>query len=297
MTHAKANRRGIALMIAAMGCYVLNDTFVKLTAHQLPPGQILAVRGLFATAVVAMLAWRTAAREPWRALCVPTVGARCALEVASAFFSVAALALASLAQVTAILMTAPLIIVVFATMLGWEPPRASRMLAALTGFAGALLVVRPFSPGSEAGLGSVFALLCAASLAARDLATRRLPLRVPSVLVAFLATFSTCVAGLVLGLLETWPVLGLRQVLLLALAAIFAAFGNYALIAACRGAELSVVTPFRYSIIVWAVLMSFAVWGETPDLLSLFGIALIGAAGVHAVRSMRNPVASKEDAS
>ena len=80
MNPAHAHRRGIALMLAAMGCYALNDALVKLCARDLPPGQVLTVRGAFASLLVLPLAW--GARGNWRAALEPIVLARCGLEPA-----------------------------------------------------------------------------------------------------------------------------------------------------------------------------------------------------------------------
>jgi drug/metabolite transporter (DMT)-like permease len=274
-------------MVAAMACYVLNDTFVKLTTQHFQPGQILAVRGLFATALVAGIARNAGELRHWRVLLRPIVGVRSLLEISTAATSVAALALASLGIVTAIMMTAPLMITACAMLLGWERPRGLRIVAASTGFVGVLLVMRPFASDADSGWGAAFALLCAASLAARDMLTRAMPTALPTVLIALVTTMAVCLAGLAMALFESWQSLARMETAILAIAAVCAALGNYALIAACRGVDLSVVTPFRYSIVVWAILLSYFVWGETPDATSALGIALISAAGLYAVYSSR----------
>jgi drug/metabolite transporter (DMT)-like permease len=282
-----ANQRGIVLMLAAMACYVMNDALVKLTTQYFPPGQILAVRGVFATVVMFTLARGVGGAGHWRRLVRPIVGFRCALEIATAVSSVLALSFAPLATVTTIMMTAPLTIAVGVIALGWEPLRGGRILAALAGFAGVVLVLRPFARQDGPAWGIWFALACALSLAARDLVTRRIPPGIPSVMIAMSTTMAVCLAGLAFGLHETWQSLGSRETAILAVAAVCAALGNYALIAACRDVDLSVVTPFRYSIIVWAMLLGYVWWGDVPDAMSALGIVLIVAGGVYAVHTNR----------
>lgn len=281
------NQRGIALMVAAMALYVLNDSFVKLTTRHFSASQILAVRGLFATIVVAALAWRADELRQWRRLVRPIVGIRSVLEITTAATSVAALALAPLATVTAIMMGAPLIIAMGAFALGWERAHGGRIVAVLLGFAGVVLVVKPSARLDGLDSGAAFALLCALSLAARDLVTRRIPAQIPSVLVALVTTVAVCGAGAVLAAHETWPPLDRVETVILAAAALCAALGNYALIAACRGTDLSVVSPFRYTIVLWSVLLGYLGWGETPDAVSILGMALISGAGLYAVFSSR----------
>ncbi|BEP51496.1 MULTISPECIES: DMT family transporter [Variovorax] len=287
MASAQAHRRGILLMLVAMGCYVLNDVFVKLAAQSLPPGQVLAVRGAFATFFVLALARGT--RAGWRSALQPIVGVRCGLEITTALSSVVALSLAPLATVSTLMMTAPLMIAATAMALRWEPWHGGRLLATAAGFAGVLLVIQPSARSEVPAAGLACALLCAASLAARDLVTRRIPVTVPSAVIAVATTLAVCLAGLLLGLVERWAPLTRHELGMLAAAAGCAALGNYALIVACRGVDLSVVTPFRYSLILWALLLGYAIWGDVPRLEAAAGVVLIVAAGAFTIRAARRP--------
>lgn len=281
----EGNRRGMVAILAAMALYTLNDTFVKLTTDTYPTGQILAIRGGFSTIVVVSMVLAAGALPRWRTLGRPVVGLRACLEIATAATSIAALALMPIANVTAIMMASPLIVTAVVVATGMEPPRRDRILAALVGFAGVVLVLRP--DVDAFGPAALLALACAGCLAGRDLVTRRMPAEIPSVLIALATTAAAATAGLVMGLVETWSPLSLRATLYLAAAAVFAAFGNYALIVACRGVDLSVVTPFRYSIILWAVAAGFLVWGQVPDAVAALGMAAIAGAGFYSVRQDR----------
>lgn len=272
-------------MLVAMGCYVLNDVFVKLSAQQLPPGQVLAVRGFFASLFAVALAW--GARTRWRTALCPLVGARCGLEITTALTSVLALSLAPLATVSTLMMTAPLMIAVTAMALHWEPWKSSRLVAAAVGFVGVLLVIQPSARADVAGSGHACAVLCAASLAARDLVTRRIPGAIPSVVITAAATLAVCLAGVFLGLTEHWKALARHETTALAAAASCATLGSYALVAACRDVDLSVVTPFRYSFIVWALLLGYVIWADVPAPSAALGLILIIAAGAFTIRSTR----------
>lgn len=284
------NRRGITLMVVAMACYVLNDTLVKLTLQVFPAGQVLTMRGVVAGALLATVSWRHLGNSGTaRTLRHPLVVLRCALEVTTATFSVLALSHASLAVVSAIMMTAPLLIVLTSMLWGWERARPRSILGVAMGLAGALLVLRP-APQSS-GEGIALACLCAVSLAARDLVTRRLPPSMPSALVATLTSCCVCAAGPFFGWTtgETWVSPVRAETSALAAAAVCAAIGNYALVAACRGVDLSVVTPFRYSLIVWACFFGFLVWGDVPDVPNAVGITVIVIAGVFTLRAASRP--------
>ncbi|MBS0341374.1 MAG: EamA family transporter, partial [Proteobacteria bacterium] len=160
MANATENRRAIALMLLAMACYVANDALIKLAAPHCTAGQILALRGMCASAIVLAIAWPARALPAWRTGLRPMVGVRVLLEVTTALTSVLALARIPLATVTALMMAAPLIITTLSMASGLEPRRMGRVLATALGFGGVLMVLQPAAqsgdPGSAAGL--LFAL-------------------------------------------------------------------------------------------------------------------------------------------
>ncbi len=170
-------------------------------------------------------------------------------------------------------------------MLRLETFRPARLAAAAVGLAGVLLVLQP--QAHQQTSGTVASLICAISLAARDLVTRRLPAEIPSVLVAWCATLAVPLAGALLLIGEAWSPMSGRDLACLGAAAVCAALGNYALIGALRGAELSVVAPFRYTIILWALAASYLDWGEVPSATALLGILLVAASGAIALRIAR----------
>ncbi len=273
-------------MLLAMGAYALNDAFVKATAHALPTGELLATRGAFATAFVLLIAHGTG-RPVWRGLALhPMLAVRCALEITTALSSVLALSRAPLATVTAIMLTAPLLVGMASIGLGWESWQTRRIALSLMGLAGVLAIVQPWNLGGAADLdaGTGFAAICAISLAARDLVTRRLPGAIPSSSVTMLITVAVCVAGFLLGLHEQWVPLRASSAGFLLLAAGVTAAGNHALISACRGTDLSVVAPFRYSMVLWSVMLGAIFWNEWPERSAIFGIVLACIAGVLASR-------------
>lgn len=287
MASAAKNHRGVVLMLCAMAGYALNDTLVKLATHHLSSGQILVVRGGFATFFLLAVACAAGdvSRSRCRSLRQPAVATRCAWEVSAAITSVLALSLAPQATVTAITMAAPVLIGLATIALGWERPDIRRILAALVGLGGVLLVLRPsIAAQSSGGWGLVFALLCAGSLAGRDLATRSIPSDVPTSMIAIAATLATCLVGGMMCFSQGWTPLRDVETVWLGLAAVCAALANLALVAACRDVALSIVAPFRFSIVIWATLLGYLFWDEKPDLPSTLGIMGICAGGLLLMR-------------
>jgi drug/metabolite transporter (DMT)-like permease len=276
---AVANRTGIVAMLTAMTLFTANDTLLKVATADLPPGQIMAVRGVFAVALVlALIAGRGEARR-LPDLCHPVVLLRAGAEALIAFLFITSLAQLPIANVNAILQATPIIITLIAVALGLEQVGWRRWSAVLIGFAGVLLIVKP----SVSGLNpyAALALGSAALVAVRDLVTRRVGHAVPTAVITLAAASAVMLAGFALALTETWRQPTAREIALLALAAVFVSLGNLAIVKAFRVGEISVVSPFRYSVILTSLLAGYAVFGEWPDLVSCLGIALVVASGLY----------------
>ncbi len=280
-----ANRLGIRLMMLSMACFIANDALVKFVSQTLPSGQLILLRGLMATTLIWAYVHATGAVVRPRQLMTGWVALRATLDAAATFAYLLSLFHLPIANATAINMATPLFITVLAVMLLGARLGPWRWAATLAGFAGVLLVIQPRPDGFNA-----FAWLCLFGTflhALRDFVTPRIAVAVPSITIT-LATASavTVVAGAVT-LLQGWePVTG-QQFALLAVAAVFLAVGYHLIIRATRTGELAVVAPFRYSGLLMAVALGWVVWGDVPNLLAWFGIALVISAGLYLLRHER----------
>lgn len=282
---AASNRRGVIAMVAAMATFVINDVLVKLSTQTLPTGQVLAIRGLFAIVASLVLVKMFGAFSDLKAMANPIVALRGALESAIAFTFILALAHLPLANITAILQAASLILVAMASVLGIEKVGWRRWAAVVVGFIGVLVIVRPSSDGFT--VYSLVALASAALVGARDLVTRQIGADVPSTVVTFTTTLVVCATGWIIGITETWQPVGPREWAYLMGAALFVAAGNYAIIVAFRDADVSLVSGFRYTVLVFAIALGALVWGDVPDLPALIGTVLIVGSGLYTLHRQR----------
>jgi drug/metabolite transporter (DMT)-like permease len=172
-----------------------------------------------------------------------------------------------------------------AAMLGIERVGWRRWLAICVGFAGVLIIVRPSADGFN--VYSLVALASAVLVGVRDLLTRRIGVDIPSSVVTFSTTAVVCLMGWLIGLAEVWQPLQLEPTLFLIAAAVFVALGNYAIIVAYRDADVSLVSGFRYTVLVFAIVIGVAVWGEWPDLPALAGAGLIVGSGLYTLHRQR----------
>ncbi|MCA0316571.1 MAG: DMT family transporter [Proteobacteria bacterium] len=284
---ASANRRGIIAMCTAMACFMTNDTLVKIVSTQLPAGEIIAIRGLFATILV--LGWVFAmghARDLPR-IVSPLVMTRAGMEALVAFLFISALASIPIADITAIFLITPLLITALSGPLLKEQVGWRRWSAVAAGFVGMLLVVKPGGAGFVAGSATAMALVSVVFCALRDIVTRFIDHRIPTIVV----TLSTCATvglfGLAMIPFQTWVPPEPKHILILLAASVVLVIGNHAMILAFRGVEVSLVSPFRYSVMVWAIVSGITVFGEWPDWMSWTGIGLIVAAGLYTLHRER----------
>ena len=284
-----ANRRGILAMIGAMTSFVINDAFVKFASQSLPGGQIIVIRGLFAIVFLFGGAWWMGLLRGPQArlhdLLQRPVVTRSVLDAVATMTFLTALFHLPLANATAINMAAPLCISLLSVL--WLGERIGRMrwLVIAIGFAGVLLIVQPRSEGFNGY--SLVCLLSTVFVACRDLYTRRINSGTPSIVITIGTAIAVTTAGALLAFFQEWkPVTGL-QLAMLAAASIFLSSGYMLLIRAMRAGDVSVIVPFRYSGLLAALGIGFAVWGEIPNALAWAGIVVLMAAGLYMVISER----------
>jgi drug/metabolite transporter (DMT)-like permease len=279
------NRRGILAMLAGMAAFVVSDTCVKRAIEGLPVGEIIAMRGGLAIACMVAI---VVALDEWRHLrsaISPLVMLRGGLEALVAITYLTALGYLPIANITAILQAAPIILTLFAVVTGIERVGWRRWLAILAGFAGVLVIVRPGAAGFTAW--SLLALLSAVLLACRDFATRRIGATAPSSVISLATTVAVAFLGVFMSTLETWHTPTPTQMFYVVLAGVAVSLGNFCVVVALRRSDIAIVSPFRYIIIVWAIIVGFVVFGDEPDLLALLGIALIGGSGFYTLHRER----------
>ena len=273
------NRRGILAMLCAMLMFVSSDTLVKIVSADFPPTQVMAVRGVFAGAFALGLVMLSGEGAKLSGALAPRVLARSGMEAAVCFLFFTSLAKLPIATITTIGQAAPIILTLMAVALGIEQVGWRRWSAILVGFAGVLLVVRPSPAGFD--LYAILALASAALVAARDLFTRFIPTTIPSTVVTLSTAVMVALAGFVLGVTEEWQPVLRAPTLYLAASGVLVTFGSLGIIIAFRGSDVAVVGPFRYSVIVLAILIGYFVFGEWPDELAVAGTALIVGSGVY----------------
>ncbi|CAI2934455.1 putative Phosphonate utilization associated membrane protein [Aminobacter niigataensis] len=269
-------------MVVAMAAFTFNDTLSKLAAETINPGQLMLVRGLFATTLISLLAWQQGALKGVGQFWHPMVFLRLVGEVGGTICFLAALPHLPLSNISAVLQALPLAVTMGAALFLGEGVGWRRWLAIVAGFGGVLIIVRPGFEGFNAF--SLLALLSVAFCAVRDLATRKIPDHVPSLFVSTVTTIVITVTGaLTIVPFGGWVPMTFELVLFLAGAAVLVLFGYQFVIMAMREGEISFIAPFRYTALIWAITLSVVVFGDIPDLAMMAGAAVIVASGLYSL--------------
>lgn len=284
-TSWRANRRGIVAMSAAMSVFIVNDTLIKLASETMPASQVIGVRGLMASLWIGIVVIATGHAGGLGWMRDPRVLTRCALDIVGTVGYLLALFALPLATATAINMATPLFITAMAVWWLREAVGWRRWSAVAVGFAGVLLIVRPGADGLNHW--AVLCFLATGVHAFRDIYTRRIPPAAPSIVVTFANALAVGLFGCAMCVAETWRPMGLREWSLLAVASVFLAIGYHLVVLAMRRGEASVVGAFRYSGLVWAVILGWMVWGQVPDAAIWAGIALLIGAGLYILHRER----------
>jgi drug/metabolite transporter (DMT)-like permease len=274
-------------MAGAMAAFIANDTLVKYVSQSLPASELIFVRGAFATVLLTVVAGAMGTLRQVPQLAERKVVLRAAFDAFATLVYLSSLFHLPIANATAINMATPLILTLVAVVALRERVGGGRWLAIAAGFTGVLMVVQP----SGAAFNG-WAVLCLAGTllhAARDFTTRLIDVRVPSILI----TLSTAVAVTLLsgawGLGHAWQPITGPQFGLLAAASVLLSIGYYLLTVSMRAGEMSVVAPFRYSGLLFALVLGYLVWGDVPNALASFGIVLLVGAGIAVLRGQRGP--------
>lgn len=292
LSQAAANRRGILCMVGAMACFVANDALVKFASQSMPSAQLIFIRGAMSVLLVLAVAHALGATTRLREATRGWVAARALVDATATMLYLGSLFHLPIANATAINLAAPLFMTMFAALFMAERVRGARWLAVGAGFLGVLLVIQPRAQGFNS-----WALVCLLGTlfhAARDLMTRRIHAGIPSILITLATAMAVTVVSGVASLLQGWQPFGLFEFGLLGLASVFLTGGYYFIISSMRHGEMTLVAPFRYSGLLFALVLGYGVWGDIPNALAWSGIALLIASGLYVLVSekRRMPVAA-----
>ena len=277
------NFKGILLMLIAMAGFTMEDLFMKKLSVNLSTGQILITFGIGSSLAFAIMAKIKGYNLTSKVFWTKGMVIRQFAEGIAAVAFITALTLIPLSTVAAVFQATPLVLTMGAAFFLGETVGWRRWLAIIIGLIGVLIIIRPGMDSFDPNVS--FVLIAVLFVTIRDLITRKLPSNVPSTIVSFQAFLSLIFAGGLLTTLDAQKFVSLvdYQVYYIIGGVIFGVIGYYCIVAATRIGEAGVVTPFRYSRLLFAIIIGYFVFNERPDILTLFGASIVIMTGIYTV--------------
>ena len=266
-------------MVLSMMGFAGNDTLIKSLGGALSTGQIMCMRGAVLTLLIGFLIWQQKLLHTIRDVLTPLIALRTLFELGATLAFLSVLTLLPLANVYAILQALPLLVTlgaawVFKEAIGWR-----RWLAIGIGFLGVLIIIRPGMHGFNSA--SLLIVLSVVFAAGRDLITRALPKNLPSLLISGTTALIISLFGLILTTAsKQWVTVSWHQLQVLVGAAAFLFFGYHFIIMAMRTGDVAYVVPYRYTSLIWAIVLGYVVFAEIPDGYTLLGSTIVIAMGL-----------------
>ena len=276
------NLRAAMLVMLMALVMVVNDVLMKQVLTHMPIFQSLFVRGLILTPLIfGLLFWRGELRTPTTAGEKFIIFLRCICEAVLSYTILVALANMPLANVIIILQAVPFAMTIAAALYLKETVRWRRWLSVVVGFVGVLIIVKPgtegFSVYSLYAVGAVFVFVL------RDMLVRKLPKRISSTFIAAPMVVAVMLTGAVMAPFTGWVEVKFWHILVLTGAGIMITSSYLLAIMIMRVGEVSFVSPFRYSGIIWAIIAGIVIFGEIPDASIILGAIIIMIAGIYAL--------------
>ena len=277
------NLRGILFMTLSMGGFAVEDLFLKILSEVVPVSQILIYVGISATVLLSVIS--ITKRIPVLRNDIYSNKLfiiRSFADMMGAVLIMTSISLMPLSTVSSILQALPLFIIFGAVLIFKESVGWRRWSAVSFGFIGVILILKPglssFNPSS------LIVLLAVACLALRDLVTRKISKDIHSITVSLYAFILTTVGGIIsLPFFGKFIILTITQWFVVLTITLFGCFSYFMLVLATRKGDISVISPFRYSRLIFALVLAILVLNERPDTLTLFGAAIIVASGYYTI--------------
>ena len=261
--------------------YVVNDAFIRRTTENGPDiYQVLFLRSIGLACVFAVVGGLRHERTT-RVHLQPAVLRRVAAELVATTLFFAALVHLEFANAQAILQIVPFAVTLAAAVVVRESVSAGQYATVILGFLGVLIVMRPATDGFSAW--SLMVVGSAAFMVVRELATREVCGQIPATSIAFVTASGLAMLTGVISVFSGWRHLSIESALLIGLSIGSLFFGYLFTIQTVRIGDLSISAPFRYSLLLGAVVLGYVLFDEVPDGLTILGSIVIVFSGIAAV--------------
>jgi drug/metabolite transporter (DMT)-like permease len=281
---------GILLKVLSAIAFTLMAATIKYVSARYPVGQLIFFRSAFA--ILPLLIWMAFADSLINAVRTNNLGGhilRSVIGCTGMFAGFMALSYLPLSDAVAIGYAAPLMVVVLAALLLKETVRAYRWSAVAIGFVGVLIMLTPHmgvaaqgAVSDERATGAMLALLAASCTAAATIQVRRLTMTERTGAIVFYFSVFASLIGLVT-IVFGWNMPDAWDLMILVMIGFLGGVGQILLTQSYRYGDASLIAPFEYTSMIWAVLLGWFVFGQLPEAVVLVGATIVIAAGIFVI--------------
>ena len=274
------NLYGALFMTLSMFGYASTDAFIKFIGLILPLSEILFLRGIVAVFLLFLLTYIRneffikIKNDQYKYLFLRIFG-----DIGCTILFLTALINMKIANATAILQCLPLALTFCASLFLKERVGWRRWSAIIIGFFGVLIIIKPnsedFNYYSLLAIGAVFFIVL------RDLSTKKLDQSIPSTFISLVTAASVTLTGLLFAPFQVWVIPSIEIFGALSATAVFLILGILFNVMCMRIGEVGFVVPFRYSIILFAIIYGAIFYNEIPDLPMILGTFIIIVTGLY----------------
>ena len=279
MPSSSENLTGMFYMTLSMATFTLADLALKWACELLPTGQVMFILGLGCCALFGTIVKRKKEKTFTRNFFIPPVLLRTLGEAVTVIFLFLALIHSTFTSVSAILQTLPLLLTLISFVFLGEKMGIHRILAVIVGFAGVLLIIRPGVDSFD--IFSLYAVLAVIGMSMRNIGSRLSPATISAPMLALYGSMTFVVIGMVMMWFDGVKMPSLESSCYLLAMIIFASGGSYYATKAMRLGEISVISPLRYTRLLFGMLIGVFILNEEVDQYMLLGSAIVVLAGLY----------------
>ncbi|MDW6023026.1 DMT family transporter [Mesorhizobium sp. BAC0120] len=279
-------RIGIAAVCAAMALFAANDAVLKLLSEQIPPAQVMVLRGIVGGVLLLGLVLVTGAGPRLGSGFRPAVLLRTLCDALASVMFVMALMGLPVATVTALIQLVPVVTSIAGVLIFRDRMTRRQLAAVVLGLAGVLVITRP---SGSVGAHLLFGIAAVALLAGRDVLTRCTAPGTPSLVVATMTTFAVPMLSIPEVAFQAWQPLEVKAAMLIGLISLLVAVGNLLMVIAVRYSPLPAIAPYRYTAILFALFAGLLLLDEQPDTWMIAGGGAIAMSGFLGLPQVRPP--------
>lgn len=278
---ARSNATGIFFMLAGGVCITVQDAITKLLTEVYPTGEVVGYRGLFTFIPIAFFVWQNGRIDCLKIINLKGQMVRAVIAVTTMVLIVSSFRVLPFADVVIILFTGPIFATALAPSMLGERVGIRRWSAVGIGFIGVLIMLKP--DGFEVQALLLLPVSAALSTSFRDITTRGLAKTETTISILFWSIFFVSIAGFATYFYE-WEPLRNEHIHMFVAAGVLNGLAHFCMINSFRYAEVSLVSPFKYINIIYAIVLGYFIWGNVPAVHMWMGATLVITAGLYITR-------------